>query len=165
MSNTTKSYLYSILDFAFTFGGPAGAIIYTYISPDVSTGYKLSFTGVILVLVLVLTAKTIFEHQYQDNMNKYLQQLAEATDVNIKAQISNQINALKTANAIYQRLVTLLPFALLYVVTALGITMLKELQTVVLECLISMGAGSVFNIIKRPVIEKRNLERITRKIK
>lgn len=165
MSNNAKYYLYTLLDFGFTFGGSAGVIIYNYISPNTSTGFKLSFTGIVLVLVLFLSAKTIFEHTYQNKMNNLLQQLANATDVEVKQTINNDITKLKTANVIYERITMLMPFAILFVVSVLGASMLEELQGTLELILVSMGAGSVFNVIKQPIAEKRAEEVFKARVK
>lgn len=164
MSNNAKYILYSLLDFGLSYGGPAGVIIYNYISPDTTTGFKLSMTGIVLFIVLLLSAKTIFEHTYQNKINDYLQSLASATDNAVKQDISDKINSLKQANAIYQRLVMLMPFAILYVVCILGVEALNDMKGVIGLCLISMSAGGVFNVIKKPVAEQRTIEQATYRV-
>lgn len=164
MSNNAKYILYSLLDFGLSYGGTAGVIIYNYISPDTSTGFKLSFTGIILVIVLLLSAKSIFEHTYQNKINDYLQSLASTTDASVKNEICEKINELKQANAVYQRLVMLMPFAILYVVCILGVQALEDMKGVIGLCLVSMSAGGVFNVMKKPVAEKRTIELATKKV-
>ena len=163
MPDKVKYVLYSLLDFACTFGGSEAVIVLNYISEDTSTGYKISLSGIILVVALLLTAKAMFEKGYRRKYDTLLQQLAEATDVNLKAAISAEISALKTRNDIYQRMMTLLPFAILYVVTFLGAKSLESLHSTTGLILTSLGAGSVFNIMKKPVAERVSLEKIKRK--
>lgn len=165
MSNKVKYIISTILDFALTFGGSAAIIVYNYITPSNSIGFKLSLSGIILVVALLLTAKTIFERKYQSRHNTLLQQLAEATDITVKTELSKQLEKHKTVNNIYGRLMILLPFAILYVVTWLGATSLASLNGTVGLILVSMGAGSVFNVIKKPIAEKVSLEKITKKAK
>lgn len=163
MSDKAKYILYSVLDFAFTFGGTAGVIVYNYITPDNTWGYKLSFTGVVLVVFLILTAKAIFEKNYRRKYDTLLQQLAEAMTAEDKASISAEINKHKLKNDIYNRITLLLPFAILFIVTYLGSVALSNLHSTVGLILASMGAGSVFNVIKKPVGDRVSLEKITKR--
>lgn len=163
MSDKAKYILYSILDFGLTFGGTAGVIVYNYITPTNSLGFKLTFTGIILVVALVLTAKAVFEKGYRQKYDTLLQQLSEAKGDETKAAISAELNKHKTKNYIYQRMMILLPFAILYVVTYLGATSLENLNGTVGLILASVGAGSVFNVIKKPVGERVKLDKITKK--
>lgn len=165
MSNKAQYILYTIFDFALTFGGTAGVIVYNYITPTNSLGFKLTLSGIILVIALVLTAKAIFEKRYRQKYDMYLQQLAEATNEDDKRAISSALNKHKLKNNIYQRLMVLLPFGILYIVTWLGATTLDSLNGSVGLILASMGAGSVFNIVKKPIGEKLSLEKITSKKK
>lgn len=163
MSDKAKYILFSLLDFGLTWGGTSAVIIYNYITPDNSLGYKLSLSGIILVVALLLTAKSVFEKHYQTKYNTLLQQLAEATDEATKKAISANINSHKRKNDIYQRLMLLFPFAVLYIVTWLGAKALDSLSGTVGIILLSMGAGSVFNILKRPVAERVSLNKMTKK--
>lgn len=163
MSNKAQYILFSILDFGLTFGGTAGVIIYNYVSPANPTGFKITLSGIILIVALLFTAKAIFEKSYREKYDTLLQQLAEATSNEIKEQISAKINELKVKNNIYHRLMVLLPFAILYVVTWFGATSLESLNGTVGLILASMGAGSVFNVIKKPAKEKADLEKMTKK--
>lgn len=164
MTNKSKYLLYTILDFALTFGGTAGVIVYNYISPDNSTGFKITFTGIVLLVALILFSKNMFEKKYQNVLNTYLQQLAECVDENVKQEISNKINAHKTKMYVYQRLMALLPFIILYIVSWLGSQSLASLQGTVGLILMSMSIGSVFNILKRPVHEKAQMEKLNKKV-
>lgn len=165
MSDKAKYILYSLLDFGLTFGGTAGVIVYNYITPTNPLGYKLTLSGIVLVVTLLLTAKTIFEKNYRTKYDTLLQQLAEATTAEQKNAISAEINKHKMKNNVYQRLMVLLPFAILYIVTWLGATSLADLNGTCGLILASMGAGSVFNIIKKPVGERVSLAKITSKAK
>ena len=165
MSDKAKYILYSILDFGLTFGGTAGVIVYNYITPTNSLGFKLTFSGIVLVVALLLTSKAIFEKRYRAKYDTLLQQLAEATDDEQKKAISGEINKHKLKNNIYQRMMVLLPFAILYIVTWLGATSLENLNGTVGLILASMGAGSVFNIIKKPIGDRVSLDKITNKAK
>ncbi len=164
MSNKAQYILYSILDFGLTFGGTAGVIVYNYITPTNSLGFKLSMTGVLLLVALVFTAKAIFEKSYREKHDTLLQQLAEATDMEIKAEISKKIEAHKLKNNIYQRLMVLLPFALLFAVTFIADASLQDLQGTLALILASMGAGSVFNVIKKPIRDKISVDKVHKKI-
>lgn len=164
MTDKAQYILYSILDFGLTFGGTAGVIVYNYITPTNPLGYKLTLGGIILLIVLVFTAKAIFEKHYREKYDALLQQLAEATDPDVKAAISEQINAHKMKNNIYQRLMVLLPFMVLYLCTWLGATCFENLQASVGLILVSMGVGSVFNVIKKPVRDRMKLAETTAKV-
>lgn len=154
MSNKGKYILYTILDYLLTFGGTGAIIVYNYVTPDTSLGYKLSFTGVLLVIVMVLTAKTMFEHSYQNKMNDYLQALASTSDTDVRTQINSEIEKLKIANATYQKITSLLPLALMLVCCYLAIDYLKELTGVLEACLLAMGGGAVFSVLKEPLKDK-----------
>lgn len=161
MTDKAQYILYSILDFGLTFGGTAGVIVYNYVTPTNPLGYKLTLGGIILLIALVLTAKAIFEKHYREKYDTMLQQLAEATDPAIKQEISERINQHKIKNNVYQRLMLLLPFMVLYLCTWLGATAFENLQASVGLILVSMGVGSVFNILKKPVKERMDLAKIT----
>lgn len=163
MTDKAQYILYSILDFGLTFGGTAGVIVYNYITPTNPLGYKLTLGGIILLIALVLTAKAIFEKHYREKYDTMLQQLAEATDPTVKQEISDKINEHKIKNNVYQRLMLLLPFMVLYLCTWLGATAFENLQASVGLILVSMGVGSVFNVIKKPVRERLNLAKTTAK--
>lgn len=163
MTDKAQYILYSILDFGLTFGGTAGVIVYNYVTPTNPLGYKLTLGGIILLIALVLTAKAIFEKHYREKYDTMLQQLAEATDPAVKQEISDKINEHKIKNNVYQRLMLLLPFMVLYLCTWLGATAFENLQASVGLILVSMGVGSVFNVIKKPVRERINLAKTTAK--
>lgn len=165
MSDKAKYILYSLLDFGLTFGGSAGVIVYNYITPTNSLGFKLTLAGITLFVVLLFTAKAMFEKNYRNKHDTLLQQLAEATDQETKNGISKELENHKIKNNIYQRLMVLMPFAILYIVTWLGATSLESLNGTVGLILASMGAGSVFNILKKPIGEKVSLQRIVNKNK
>ena len=164
MTSKGKYILYSVLEYLLTFGGTGAIIVFNYIDPDTDTGYKLSFTGVLLFLIMVMVAKSMFEHSYQNKMNDYLQALASASDTEVKAQINSDIEKLKTANAIYQNITTLLPLALMLVVCYLAQDYLKELTSVLEACLVSMGGGAVFSVVKTPLKDKIIQEKAMSKI-
>lgn len=92
-----------------------------------------------------------------------MQQLAEATYEADKKAISEAIDKHKLKNNIYQRLMILLPFVILYVVTWLGATSLDNLRGTIGIILASMGVGSVFNILKKPLAEQVSLNKIIKK--
>lgn len=163
MTDKAQYILYSILDFGLTFGGTAGVIVYNYVTPTNPLGYKLTLGGIILLIALVFTAKAIFEKHYRQKYDTYLQQLAQATDEAVKAEISAQIEAHKMKNNIYQRLMILLPFMVLYLCTWLGASAFDNLQASVGLILVSMGVGSIFNVIKKPVKERLDLAKTTAK--
>lgn len=165
MSDKAKYILCSILDFGLTFGGTGAVIVYNFVSPDTSSGFKLSFAGIVLIIALVFSCKAIFEHTYQNKMNDLLRDLSIASSQEVKEEVKAQITRLKIENEIYQRLVTLLPFAILYIVAQLGISVLKELSDALELILASMGAGSVFNVMKKPFGENLNINKIESRIK
>ena len=164
MTNKGKYILYTILDYVLTFGGTGAIVIFNYITPDTSTGYKLSFTGVLLIVILVMTAKSMFEHTYQNKMNDYLQALASTSDSAVKEQINEEIEKLKIANATYQKITTLLPLALMLVCCYIAIDYLEELTSVLEACLLAMGGGAVFGVLKEPLKDKVIQERAFKKI-
>lgn len=163
MGDRIKYNIYSFLDFGLSFGGTSAVIVYNYLEKDNSLGFKVTLTGIILVLMLFFTAKSIFERQYRERYDVLLQQLAEATLEEHKTAISEEIQKHKLKNNVYQRLMVLMPFAVLYVVTWLGEISLKNLNGTVGLILACMGAGSLFNVIKKPVGERVRLNRIVRK--
>lgn len=164
MSIKAQYILYTILDFGLTFGGTAGVIVYNYISPTNTLGFKLSMTGILLLVCLVLSAKALFEKTYRDKLDGMLQQLAETTDETVKKEISKNIETHKLKNDIYQRLMMLLPFALLYAVTFIADASLENLRGTLGLILASMGAGSVFNVVRNPLKDKVAISKVTKKI-
>lgn len=164
MTNKGKYILYSVLDYLLTFGGTGAIVVLNYVSPDTSTGYKLSFTGVLLIVIMVMVAKSIFEHSFQNKMNDYLQALASTSDTAVKEQINSEIEKLKIANATYQKITTLLPLALMLVCCYLAVDYLKELTSVLEACLLSMGGGAVFSVLKEPLKDKMVQEQAMKKV-
>ena len=166
MTAAKKKYItYSILDFVLTFGGSGAVILYNYLVPDTSMGYKLSLTGIILFIAVLFIAKAVFEKHFRDNLDTMLQQLAEATDADVKAVISADINKLKTKQSIYERLMLLLPFIVLVFVTTIAIKWLEELRASVGLILVSMAAGSVFNVLKKPQGDAVRMENYKKRAK
>ena len=165
MSDKAKYILFSLLEYGLSFGGCAAVIVMNFIDETASLGYKLTFGGVVLIVALLLYSKGVFEKSYREKYDTLLQQLAEATSAEVKAAISEKINAHKLKNEIYQRLTLLLPFAILYIVTYLGSVSLAQLQSTVGLILASLGAGSVFNVVKKPIGDRLALAKITKKIK
>lgn len=162
MSLKTKYILQLIFDYLLTWGGTAGIIVYNYVAEN-SSKYKITFSGIVLVVVCLFVAKGIFEKTYRNKMDNSLQQLAAATDNDIKETINKDIDTLKTKHDIYTRLTMLMPFAILYVVCYLGEMELKSLRGCCGLILVAMGIGSFFNIEKKKTYAKLTLERATKK--
>ncbi len=166
MSSAKKKYItYSVLDFLLTFGGSGAVILYNYLVPDTSMGYKLSLTGIILFIAVLFTAKAIFEKHFREKLDTMLQQLAEATDPEVKQVISEDINKHKVKNSIYQRLMLLLPFIVLVFVTTVAMKWLADLRASAGLILVSMGAGSVFNVLKKPQGDAVRMENYKKRAK
>ena len=166
MTAAKKKYItYSILDFLLTFGGSGAVILYNYLVPDTSMGYKLSLTGIILFIAVLFTAKAIFEKHFREKLDTMLQQLAEATDAEVKQVISEDINKHKVKNSIYQRLMLLLPFIVLVFVTTVAMKWLEDLRASAGLILVSMGAGSVFNVLKKPQGDAVRMENYKKRAK
>lgn len=166
MTAAKKKYItYSVLDFLLTFGGSGAVILYNYLVPDTSMGYKLSLTGIILFIAVLFTAKAIFEKHFREKLDTMLQQLAEATDAEVKQVISEDINKHKVKNSIYQRLMLLLPFIVLVFVTTVAMKWLAELRASAGLILVSMGAGSVFNVLKKPQGDAVRMENYKKRAK
>ena len=146
-------WFYSLLDFGLTFGGTAGVIIANYVDENNSKGYKITFSGIILVVILFLTAKAMYEKSYQRRLDNYLQDLASATDNNVKFEINKKINALKRKQDIYNRILVVAPFGILYMVTWLGEKALGDLNATCGLILTTLSVGGVFNILKKPKYE------------
>lgn len=155
MSTEQRKYLlYSVMDFLFTFGGTAAVILYNYLVPDSTMGYKLSLTGIILFVAVLFMAKYMFEKHYREKLDTMLKQLAEATDPSVKQVIGAEIEKHKIKNTIYERLMLLLPLIVLVFITTVAMRWLEDLRASAGLILLSMGIGSVFNVIKKPVSEK-----------
>lgn len=164
-ADKVKFWLFTIFDFAFTFGGSAGVIVYNYITPTNTLGYKLTLGGVLLVIALLFTAKAIFEKRFRGKYDELLQALANARTDDDKDAINKAIDKHKIANYVYNRLMILLPFIVLFVVTWLGANALENLHSSVGLVLSSLTAGSVFNILKRAPAERLSLAKITKRNK
>lgn len=160
MNDKAKYIALSVFDFLFTLGAPVMVIIYNYVIPTNSVGYKITLSGIVLLVAVVFTAKEMFEKNYRRRYDTLLQQLAEATDENVKKSVSDAINKHKTKNLIYQRLMVLLPFVVLYAVTWFGTVSLETLRGSVGFILIGLATGSIFNITKRPVGDRVSLQKI-----
>lgn len=162
MTDKAKYLICNILDYVFTYGGTAAIIIYNYISPANSMPFKISLTGIILVITLILYMKTSFEKHYREKHDNLLQQLAEVTDPDTKKKISEKINAHKIKNNIYQRLMMLLPFIILFIVSWFGEVTLSSLRGTVGLILISLTSGSFMNVIKKPIKDRIDFKKLTK---
>ena len=162
MSAKAKYWLLNILDFIAAYGGTTGAIVINYVSEN-SAKYKITFTGIILIIAMLFTCKHIFEKSYRDKMDTYLQALASATDTAVKEEINKNIDSLKVKNDVYQKALLLLPFAIIYLLTYLGEKELNSLRGTTGVLLISLGAGAVCNVLKKPLYNQLKIEKITKK--
>ena len=61
MTDRVKYIVYSLLDFALTFGGTAAVIVANYLDKNSGAGYKLALSGVVLAVAVLLSAKALFE--------------------------------------------------------------------------------------------------------
>lgn len=163
MNDKAKWILYNIFDFAFTWVGSAAVIVYNCITPANSPKFKITLGGISLIVALLCTAKAMYEKSYREKYDMYLQQLAEAIDPNVKAEISKKLNVHKQKNDIYQRAMLVMPFLILYIVTYFGARSLESLSSTVGLILASLLGGSVFNVIKKPVGDRVALQKITKK--
>lgn len=163
MKVKTKYIITAILDYVFTYGGTAGVLLYNCLTPDNSLGFKLSLGGIVILIALIYAMKAMFEKNYRQKYDTLLQQLAEATNDEDKKAISTELEKYKTTNYIYQRIIILLPFIVLYLVTLIGTVALDSLNGTIGFILLSMGIGSIFNVIKKPLKEKTSLQKITKK--
>lgn len=162
MKTKTKYIITNILDYVFTYGGTAGVVIYNCIAPDNSLGFKLSLGGIVILIALIFAMKSMFEKSFRRTYDTLLQQLAEATD-DTKPAITKELESFKTKKNILDRIVVLMPFIVLYLFTLIGQVSFESLNGTVGFVLLSMGIGSVFNVIKKPLQEKYSLEKITKK--
>lgn len=160
MSLKSKYVLYTLLDYALSFGGSALVVVLNYVEKDTSTGYKLTLGGIVLIVCLIFFAKAVFEKNYRTKLDELLQQLAMATDVQVKATINDKLEAHKQKNYIYQRITLLLPFAILFIVTYLGANALESLHQSAGLIIFVLGGGSVFNVIRQPLKSKISMEKL-----
>ena len=162
MSNKTKYFTFSVLDFGLTFGGSIAIIVFNFISEN-TYKYKITLGGIILIIGLLFTAKAIFEKHYRDKLDMLLQQLAKADNTDVKNGISEKIDKLKMEQNIYSRVMLMLPFASIYAVTYFGEVELHTLNGCIGFILAFIGSGSVFNILKKPAYEKWQYDKIVKK--
>ena len=160
-----KYIIYSVFDFVLTFGGSGAVILYNYLVPDSSMGYKLSLTGIILFIAVLFMAKAMFEKSYRTKLDTMLQQLAEATDAGVKAVITEDIRKHKVKQSIYERLMLLLPLIVLVFVTTVAIKWIEDLRASAGLILASMSGGSVFNVLKKPQGEKVQMQKYLKRAK
>lgn len=166
MTAEKKKYIiYSVFDFVLTFGGSGAVILYNYLVPDTSMGYKLSLTGIILFIAVLFVAKAMFEKSYRTKLDTMLQQLAEATDAAVKTVITEDIRKHKVKQSIYERLMLLLPLIVLVFVTTVAIKWLEDLRASAGLILASMGGGSVFNVLKKTQGEKVQMQKYLKRAK
>lgn len=162
-SDKIKYLILNILDFGLTFGGSAAVIVANYVQEN-SASYKLTLSGIILTIALFFSAKHIYEKSYQRQLDNYLQDLASATNENVKTEINNKINTLKRKQDIYDRLMIIMPFAIIYVITWLGATQLENLHSTCGFIMLSIGSGSVCNVAKKPYYESYKRNKIEYKV-
>lgn len=162
-TNKVKYLIFNILDFGLTFGGSGAVIVANYIQEN-SASYKLTLSGIILTIALFFSAKHIYEKSYQRQLDNYLQDLASATNENVKEEINKKINVLKRKQDIYDRLMIIMPFAIIYVITWLGATQLENLHSTCGFIMVSLGGGSVCNVAKKPYYESYKRNKIEYKV-
>lgn len=156
-------WLFNILDFGLTFGGSGAIIVANYVKEN-SQSYKITLSGIILTIALFFTAKHIYEKSYQRQLDNYLQDLASATDTNVKETINKKINVLKRKQDVYDRLMVIMPFAIVYMITWLGEQSLANLNATCGLIICSIGGGSVFNVAKKPMYEKYKRNKLEYKV-
>ena len=162
MSNKAKYFTFSVLDFALTFGGTIAVIVFNFIDEN-SDKYKITLSGIVLIIALLFTAKAIFEKHYRDKLDMLLQQLAKADTPDVKNGISEQIDKLKMEQNVYQRITILLPFICIYAISYFGEIELHALKGCCGFVLAFLTSGSVFNVIKKPAYEKWQYDKLTKK--
>lgn len=161
MTNRGKYLLCNIFDWALTWGGTAAVIVANYLEPYNPLPYKLTLTGIILVVALIFVGKANFERSYRKKYDNLLQQLAYVTNADDKEAINKKIEQLKIQNTVIDRVIMILPFVVVYVVTKLADYLLVSLGATAGLIIVSMGAGSIFNVVKQPYYDKAALEKIT----
>lgn len=161
MSNRGKYLLFNILDWCLTWGGTAAVIVVNYLEPYNPLPYKLTLSGIILVVALIFVGKANFEKSYRKKYDNLLQQLAYVTNVDDKEAINKKIEQLKIQNSIIDRVIMILPFVVVYIVTKLADYLLVSLGATAGLIIVSMGAGSIFNVVKQPYYDKAALEKLT----
>ena len=161
MSNRGKYLLFNILDWCLTWGGTAAVIVVNYLEPYNPLPYKLALSGIILVVALIFVGKANFEKSYRKKYDNLLQQLAYVTNVDDKEAINKKIEQLKIQNSIIDRVIMILPFVVVYIVTKLADYLLVSLGATAGLIIVSMGAGSIFNVVKQPYYDKAALEKLT----
>ena len=164
MSNKSKYFTFSVLDFALTFGGPLAIIIFNYVDKNTSQ-YKITLTGIILIIGLLYVAKGVFEKHYRDKLDTLLQNLAKSDNAKVKEGINKEIDKLKMEQNIYARITLMLPFICIYAISYFGELELHALNGCVGLVLLFLASGSVFNVIKRPTYEKWQYEKLEKKYK
>lgn len=82
------------------------------------------------------------------------------TNADDKEAINKKIEQLKIQNAVIDRVIMVLPFVVVYVVTKLADYLLVSLGATAGLIIVSMGAGSIFNVIKQPYYDKAALEKL-----
>lgn len=162
ISNRTKYFTFSILDFALTFGGPLAIIIFNYVDENTNQ-YKITLTGIILIIALLFVAKGIFEKHYRDKLDTLLQQLAKSDNAEVKEGINKEIDKLKMEQNIYSRITLMLPFACIYAISYFGEVELHALNGCVGLVLLFLASGSVFNVVKKPAYEKWQYDKLEKK--
>lgn len=163
MSTKAKYIITSILYFGLTYGGSAGVVVLNYVQEN-SASYKITLTGIILTIALFFYAKHRFEQSYRRKLDNALQNLASATDTNVKTEINKEINELKRKQDIYQSLLTLMPFMIIYIITWLGQSALESLQATTGFLLLFLGSGSACNLARKPLQEKYKQEKLIAKV-
>ena len=161
MSNRGKDLLFNILDWCLTWGGTAAVIVVNYLEPYNPLPYKLTLSGIILVVALIFVGKANFEKSYRKKYDNLLQQLAYVTNIDDKEAINKQVEQLKIRNSIIDRVIMILPFVVVYIVTKLADYLLVSLGATAGLIIVSMGAGSIFNVVKQPYYDKAALEKLT----
>lgn len=164
MNINTKYWIYEILDWFFSVGGTMGVIVYDWITPKNPTSYKIGILGIALIITFLFTMKYIFEKQYQKKTNELLESLATATDVEVKAEIKKKIRVHEMKNDVFLRLMILLPFLVLSIVCLFSIQAMESLQGTTNMVLVTLGIGSVFNVLKKPVKKELFENRVEKKV-
>lgn len=164
MDSKSKYIIYSVFDWLLSLGGSISVILINYISKDNSIGFKIGFGGIVLFVITVFVCKGMYEKSYQDKMNMYLGQLASESDLEIKNEIKSKISKLEQANNIYSRVLMLLPFMILYFATSLGAESMESLKATCGFVILSLGSGSVFNVLKQPLKKEVSRDNIIKKV-
>lgn len=166
MKITKKKVIYFILEFMFVCVVPLVLVILNYSNignTKEETGFKITITGIMLLIMALFVLKKMFINRITDNINHQVNHLISELKIeNDEYKISNierNLKNLKTVQAILNSILPLLLFVCFIICAKALESQIIKLSSVLGLMFISYLFGFIFAILNSREIYSKNIKR------